>query len=65
MAAQLERKKVNKDKRKTIFKRAESYVKEYRAKERDEIRLARLARHSGSFYVPEEAKVAFVIRIKG
>lgn len=28
-------------KRKDIFKRAEAYVKEYRIKERDEIRLAR------------------------
>jgi large subunit ribosomal protein L7e len=48
-----------------IFKRAEAYVKEYQAKERDSIRLARQAKAMGSFHVPEEAKVAFVVRIKG
>ncbi|KAI8773450.1 60S ribosomal protein L7 [Biomphalaria glabrata] len=52
-------------KKKVIFKRAEKYVKEYRAKERDEIRLARLARQHGNFYVPAEPKLAFVIRIRG
>ncbi|CAH1960143.1 unnamed protein product [Acanthoscelides obtectus] len=52
-------------KRKEIFKRAEQYVKEYRLKERDEIRLIRQAKNRGNFYVPGEAKLAFVIRIKG
>ncbi|XP_019867883.1 60S ribosomal protein L7 [Aethina tumida] len=52
-------------KRKDIFKRAEQYVKEYRLKERDEIRLFRQAKTLGNFYVPPEAKLAFVIRIKG
>ena len=52
-------------KRKDIFKRAEQYVKEYRLKERDEIRLIRQATNRGNFYVPGEAKLAFVIRIKG
>jgi len=51
--------------RKTIFKRAEAYVKEYRNKERDEIRLKRQAKLAGDYYVPQEAKVAFVIRIRG
>ena len=46
--------------RKEIFKRAESYVKEYRKKERDTIRLKRMARKAGNFYVEEEAKVAIV-----
>lgn len=53
------------EKRRVIFKRAESYVKEYRRKERDEICLKRLARHHGSFYVPAEPKVAIVVRIRG
>merc|ERR1712124_149397 len=57
--------KTNKAKRHDIFKRAESYVKEYRAKERDEIRLRRMAKRSGNFYVPAEARLAFVIRIRG
>ena len=48
-----------------IFKRAEQYVKEYRLKERDEVRLKREARRRGNFYVPDEPKLAFVIRIKG
>merc|ERR1712121_30575 len=51
--------------KKVIFKRAEKYVKEYRAKERDEIRLARIAKKAGNFYVPAEPKLAFVIRIRG
>lgn len=52
-------------KRKDIFKRAEQYVKEYRLKERDEIRLARQAKNRGNYYIPGEAKLAFVIRIRG
>ncbi|RMZ81369.1 hypothetical protein DV738_g2268, partial [Chaetothyriales sp. CBS 135597] len=60
-----ERKKANKEKRKAIFKRAETYVKEYRDTEREKIRLARVARQSGSLYVDEQPKLVFVIRIKG
>jgi hypothetical protein len=51
--------------RKTIFKRAEAYVKEYRATEREQIRLKRQARKAGNFYVEPEAKLALVIRIRG
>jgi len=54
-----------KNKRVKIFKRAEQYVKEYRQKERDEIRMSRQARNKGNFYVPAEPKLAFVIRIRG
>jgi len=53
------------NKRVKIFKRAEEYVKEYRQKERDEIRMFRQARNQGNFYVPAEPKLAFVIRIRG
>lgn len=52
-------------KRKVIFKRADEYVKEYNAKEREEIRLKREARKTGDYYVPAQPKVYFVIRIKG
>lgn len=52
-------------KRKTIFKRAETYVKEYRTAEADEVRLRRQAKQAGNFYVPAEAKLAFVVRIRG
>ncbi|EYE91396.1 60S ribosomal protein uL30 [Aspergillus ruber CBS 135680] len=63
---ELEKKKqANKEKRSTIFKRAESYVKEYRDGEREKIRLGRVARQQGNFYVPEEPKLVFVMRIKG
>ncbi|KAK9898896.1 60S ribosomal protein L7 [Cystobasidium minutum MCA 4210] len=60
-----ERKKANKGKRVLAFKRAESYVNEYKRKEREEIRLRRQAKNTGEFYVPAEAKVYFVIRLRG
>lgn len=55
----------SKAKRKVIFKRAEAYVKEYLSKEKEEISLKRAARQAGNFYVPAQAKVYFVIRIRG
>lgn len=55
----------NKEKRQVIFKRAEAYVKEYRDAEREKIRLARESRLKGTFYVTEEPKLVFVLRIKG
>ncbi|RKO90052.1 ribosomal protein L30, ferredoxin-like fold domain-containing protein [Blyttiomyces helicus] len=51
--------------RAVIFKRAEQYVQEYRRKEREEVRLRREAKAHGNFYVPAEAGLAFVVRIKG
>jgi len=57
--------KARRTKRKEVFKRAEKYVKEYRQLERDEIRLKHVAKTTGNFYVPSEAKLAFVVRIKG
>lgn len=48
-----------------IFKRAEKYVKEHRQRVRQEIQLKREARKAGNFYVPDEARLAFVIRIRG
>merc|ERR1719229_2216807 len=63
--ANLKAKKLRAEKRGVYFKRAEQYVKEYRAKERDEVRLGRMAKRNGNFYVPAEAKLAFVIRIRG
>ncbi|KAL8906332.1 MAG: hypothetical protein Q9207_002107 [Kuettlingeria erythrocarpa] len=58
-------KKARKEKRGVIFKRAEAYVKEYRDAEREKIRLARLSKQGGSYYVPAEPKLVFVVRIKG
>jgi large subunit ribosomal protein L7e len=63
--AELAARKAKRAQRKVIFKRADQYVREYRAKERDEIRLRRQAKASGNFYVSAQPKLAFVIRIKG
>ncbi|EJT46470.1 60s ribosomal protein l7 [Trichosporon asahii var. asahii CBS 8904] len=65
LQAAAEARKSQKAKRKVIFKRADEYVKEYAAKEREEIRLKREARKSGDFYVAAQPKVYFVIRLKG
>ncbi|KAL9578325.1 MAG: hypothetical protein Q9212_005794 [Teloschistes hypoglaucus] len=59
------KRKARKEKRGVIFKRAESYVKEYRDAEREKIRLSRLSKQEGSYYVPAENKLVFVVRIKG
>lgn len=52
-------------KREEAFKRAEAYAAEYRASERATIDARRRARAEDKFHVPEGAKVAFVIRIRG
>jgi len=54
-----------KKKKAEYFKRAEAYVKEYRAEELDQIRLKREAKKGLDFYVPSEPKLAFVMRIRG
>jgi len=59
------KREANKKKREVVFKRAEKYVKEYRDGEREKIRLRRVAKESGELYVPDEPKLAFVVRIKG
>jgi large subunit ribosomal protein L7e len=58
-------KKKAKATRRVIFKKAEQYVKEYRSKERDLIRLRRQAKNAGNLYVEPEARVVFVTRIRG
>ncbi|KAJ2520539.1 60S ribosomal protein L7 [Coemansia sp. BCRC 34490] len=64
-AAAAAAKKQRSQKRQVIFKRAEQYVKEYRQLERAEVRLRRQAKQAGSFYVPAQPKLAFVVRTKG
>ncbi|KAK2090428.1 60S ribosomal protein L7, partial [Saguinus oedipus] len=49
---------------KLIYEKAKHYHKEYRQMYRTEIRMARMARKAGNFYVPAEPKLAFVIRIR-
>jgi len=58
-------KKKNHVGRRVILKRAEQYAKEYRKIERNQVRLRRIAKNGGNFYVEPEAKLAFVIRIRG
>jgi large subunit ribosomal protein L7e len=58
-------KKARKNRRKIIFKRAETYVREYRNKERSLIKLRRKARSGGNFFVEPEPKLAIVVRIRG
>ncbi|XP_068955616.1 large ribosomal subunit protein uL30-like [Petaurus breviceps papuanus] len=58
-------KKFCKIQRKVIYEKAKAYHKEYRQMYRSEIRLARMARKAGNYYVPAEPKLAFVIRTRG
>lgn len=51
--------------RKKAFQRAERYVREYRERERGLIRLKRIAKNHGNFYAEPEARLLFVIRIRG
>lgn len=60
-----EQKKAKKAARKVIFKRAEKYVKEYREKERSEIRMRRQAKNAGNLYIADAPKLVLAIRIKG
>lgn len=57
--------KKNKETRKVIFKRAETYTKEYRARELELIKARRDAKNAGELFVEPEAKIGFVIRIRG
>merc|ERR1712149_104688 len=50
---------------KEASKRAETYVKKYRAMQAETDRLKREAKAEGSVLVPGEARLAFVIRIRG
>jgi len=64
-AARTATKKKNLTTRRTVLKRAEKYASEYRKAERNQVRLRRIARNSGNFYVEGDAKLAFVVRIRG
>ncbi|EXB80829.1 60S ribosomal protein L7-4 [Morus notabilis] len=58
-------KKKNAENRKLIFNRAKQYSKEYAKKEKELIQLKREAKLKGGFYVEPEAKLLFIIRIRG
>lgn len=48
-----------------MLKRAEQYVTEYRKSERDIVDAKRAAREVGDYFVEPQAKLAFVVRIRG
>jgi len=54
-----------KKKKEECFKRAEAYVKEYRSQEAQLATMKRAARKAGTFFVPEEQKLVFVMRLRG
>lgn len=54
-----------KAKREVIFRRAEKYVSQYRKIQSDKVRAQKVAKTTGQVYVPAEAKVLFVVRIRG
>ncbi|KMS99359.1 hypothetical protein BVRB_2g044840 [Beta vulgaris subsp. vulgaris] len=58
-------KKQRAENRKIIFKRAQQYSKEYENQEKEAISLRREAKLKGGFYVEPEAKLLFIIRIRG
>uniref|UniRef100_A0A453CTN8 Ribosomal protein L30 N-terminal domain-containing protein n=1 Tax=Aegilops tauschii subsp. strangulata TaxID=200361 RepID=A0A453CTN8_AEGTS len=50
---------------KVIYARAEQYAGEYEAQDKELVQLKREARMKGGFYVSPEAKLLFVVRIRG
>ncbi|GFZ04391.1 ribosomal protein L30/L7 family protein [Actinidia rufa] len=55
----------NAENRKLIFNRAKQYSEEYDEQQKELIQLKREARLKGGFYVNPEAKLLFIIRIRG
>lgn len=47
------------------FHRAEKYEEEYKKLAKNEINLERSSKKEGSYYIPAEPKLAFVVRIRG
>merc|ERR1711988_982061 len=64
-AAAASEKKANKEKRISMYKSAEKYVKEYRNLAKQRVRMHRQAKAAGNHFVDAEAKLAFVVRIRG
>ncbi|XP_015894135.2 large ribosomal subunit protein uL30y [Ziziphus jujuba] len=58
-------KKKNTENRKLIYNRAKQYAKEYEQQEKELIQLKREAKLKGGFYVDPQAKLLFIIRIRG
>merc|ERR1711918_271949 len=58
-------KTARKEKRVQAYKNAEKYTKEYRALAKQRVRMHRQAKAAGNHFVDDEAKLAFVVRIRG
>ncbi|KAL9226912.1 hypothetical protein vseg_002670 [Gypsophila vaccaria] len=58
-------KKTSRENRKLYYKRAQQYAKEYQEQEKQAISLRREAKLKGGFYVEPEAKLLFIVRIRG
>ncbi|KAH9805652.1 60S ribosomal protein L7-2 [Citrus sinensis] len=58
-------KKKKAETRKLIYNRTKQYAKEYDEEQKELIRLKREAKLKGGFYVNPEAKLLFIIRIRG
>merc|ERR1711885_98099 len=64
-AAAADAKAARKDKRIAAYKSAEKYVQEYRAVAKQRVRMHRQAKAAGNHFVDGEAKLMFVVRIRG
>merc|ERR1711918_116833 len=58
-------KTARKEKRVQAYKNAEKYTKEYRALAKQRVRMHRQAKAAGNHFVDDEAKLIFVVRIRG
>merc|ERR1712054_610306 len=58
-------KQARKEKRIQAYKNAEKYVQEYRAVAKQRVRMHRQAKAAGNHFVDGEAKLMFVVRIRG
>merc|ERR1711998_507109 len=58
-------KQARKEKRIQAYKNAEKYVQEYRAVAKQRVRMHRQAKAAGNHFVDGEAKLLFVVRIRG
>merc|ERR1712139_604235 len=64
-AAAADARKARKEKRVAAYKNAEKYTREYRALAKQRIRMHRQAKAAGNHFVDAEAKLLFVVRIRG
>merc|ERR1712070_272341 len=64
-AAAADARQARKEKRIQAYKNAEKYTKEYRALAKQRVRMHRQAKAAGNHFVDAEAKLIFVVRIRG